>query len=101
MESCLFGLFVIAIFFDQVQSIRNDRSLIDNLKLDETARQSSQILPPSKLLFRKVFGPGKKSKQRQCYFNSLSFLGPLILWLLPCDLKKSNQLFDSQDMYHV
>jgi len=83
-ESCLFGLFVVAIFIDQVQSIRNDRSLIDTLKLDENSRISPQILPPTKVLFRKIFGPG-----------------PMILWLLPCDLKNANQMHDSQNMYHV
>ncbi|CAF0912426.1 unnamed protein product [Adineta steineri] len=84
IESILFGLFVVAIFIDQVQSITNDRSIIDVLKADENSRSSPQTLPPAKVLFRKVFGPG-----------------PMILWLLPCDLKKSNQISDSQDMYHV
>jgi hypothetical protein len=60
MESALFGLFVVAILADQVQSIRSDRSLIDTLQLNETTRMSPQILPPTKILFRKVFGPGKK-----------------------------------------
>ena len=62
IESCLFGFFVIAIFVDQVQSIRNDRGLIDALKSDENARMSSQMLPPATVLFRKVFGGGKQKK---------------------------------------
>lgn len=80
IESCLFGLFVVAIFIDQILSIKNDRTLIDSLKSDDTSRQA----PPSKILFRKVFGPG-----------------PMIFWLIPCDLKRHNQNFDSHDMYHV
>jgi len=62
MESALFGLFVVAILADQVQSIRSDRSLIDTLQLNETTRMSPQILPSTKILFRKVFGPGKKNQ---------------------------------------
>ncbi|CAF4780896.1 unnamed protein product, partial [Rotaria sp. Silwood1] len=84
VESCLFGLFVVTIFVDQVQSILNDRSLIDTLKLDEDSRMTQQILPPARVLLRKVFGPG-----------------PMILWLLPCDLKKSNETTDLQNMHHV
>jgi hypothetical protein len=72
MESFLFGLFVVTIFVDQVQSIRSDRSLIDALKLDENARMSSQILPPTKLLFRKVFGPGKKKGEKKFLSNLYS-----------------------------
>ncbi len=45
---------------------------------------SPQVLPPTKILFRKVFGSG-----------------PMIFWLLPCDINKSNQMLESQDMYHV
>ncbi|CAF2622536.1 unnamed protein product [Rotaria sp. Silwood2] len=84
VESCLFGLFVITIFVDQVQTILNDRSLIDTLKLDDNSRMASQILPPTKVLLRKVFGPG-----------------PMMLWLLPCDLKKSNEATDLQNMHNV
>jgi hypothetical protein len=63
---------------------------------------SSPSLPPTRILFRKVFGPGKKtSKLKEICLVHLSFLGPMILWLLPCDLKQSNQISDSQDMYHV
>ncbi|CAF1226256.1 unnamed protein product [Adineta ricciae] len=57
IESCLFGLFVVAIFIDQVQSITSDRSIIDTLKSSESARSSPQALPPAKVLFRRVFGP--------------------------------------------
>jgi hypothetical protein len=60
IESCLFGLFVVAIFVDQVQSITSDRSVIDTLKASESARTSPQTLPPTKVLFRRVFGPGKQ-----------------------------------------
>jgi hypothetical protein len=81
MESALFGLFVVAILADQVQSIRSDRSLIDTLQLNETTRMSQQILPPTKILFRKVFGPGKKksnTKKNNIYiyriFRSYDFM---------------------------
>ncbi|CAF1223880.1 unnamed protein product [Rotaria magnacalcarata] len=84
VESCLFGLFVITILVDQIQSILNDRSLIDALKLDEHARTTQQILPPAKVLLRKVFGPG-----------------PIIFWLLPCDLKSSNDAIDLREMHNV
>jgi hypothetical protein len=56
---------VITIFVDQVHSIRNDRSLIDTLKLDENARATPQTLPAARVLFRKVFGPGKKRKTKR------------------------------------
>jgi hypothetical protein len=59
---------VVTIFVDQVHSIMNDRSLIDTLKLDENARMSPQILPPAKVLFRKVFGPGKTNNIKDIYF---------------------------------
>ncbi len=59
IESCLFGIFVITVLADQIHSIINDRSLIDTLKLDENARTAQQILPPKRVLFRKVFGSGK------------------------------------------
>ncbi|CAF4331037.1 unnamed protein product [Rotaria socialis] len=84
VESCLFGLFVITILIDQIQSILNDRSLIDTLKLDEHARMAQQILPPAKVLLRKVFGPG-----------------PIIFWLLPCDLKSSNDAIELREMHNV
>lgn len=101
IESCLFGLFVIAIFADQIQSIRNDRSLIDALKMDEATRTSSQVLPPAKILFRKVFGPGKNSiNNRSINLRSL-LIGPMILWLLPCDLKTSSSNLDPHNLYHV
>lgn len=60
MESCLFGIFVVTIFVDQIQSIVNDRSLIDALKLSENERMTPQMLPPAKVLLKRVFGPGKK-----------------------------------------
>jgi len=84
IESCLFGIFVITVFIDQIQSIFSDRSLIDTLKLDENLRTIPQTLPPKRVLLRKVFGSG-----------------PLIFWLLPCALKSSNPSIDLQDMYHV
>lgn len=61
IESCLFGIFVITVFVDQIQSIINDRSLIDALKLSENALMETQILPPKRVLFRKVFGFGKRN----------------------------------------
>jgi hypothetical protein len=73
VESCLFGLFVVTIFVDQVHSIVNDRSLIDTLKLDENSRMSPQILPPAKLLFRKVFGPGKTQTLKRIYLIFLFY----------------------------
>ncbi|CAF1455929.1 unnamed protein product [Adineta steineri] len=84
VESCLFGIFVITVFVDQLQSIITDRSLIDNLKLSESSRMAQQILPPKRVLFRKVFGSG-----------------PLICWLCPFDLNKSNPPINSSEMYHV
>lgn len=60
VEACLFGLFVATMLFDQIQSIISDRSLIDNLKLDEAARNVPQMLPPARVLLRKVFGSGKR-----------------------------------------
>jgi len=84
IESCLFGIFVITVFIDQVHSILNDRSLIDALKLDEKSRMTPQTLPSSQVLLRKVFGSG-----------------PLICWLVPCDLKSSHSTPDTQDMYQV
>ncbi|CAF1358172.1 unnamed protein product [Adineta steineri] len=84
VESCLFGIFVITVFVDQLQSIITDRSLIDNLKLSESSRMAQQILPPKRVLFRKVFGSG-----------------PLICWLCPFDLNKSNPPINSLEMYHV
>ncbi len=84
IESCLFGIFVITVFVDQMQSIVNDRSLIDILKLDENSRMAQQILPAKHVLFRKVFGPG-----------------PMICWLFPCDLKHSPETLDPPNMYNV
>ncbi|CAF3052351.1 unnamed protein product [Rotaria sp. Silwood2] len=84
IESCLFGIFVITVFVDQIQSIINDRSLIDALKLDESSRTSQRTLPPKRVLFQNIFGSG-----------------PMILWLFPCDLKSSNKITDSQDTYNV
>ena len=100
IESCLFGLFVVAIFIDQVQSITSDRSIIDTLKSSESARSSPQALPPAKVLFRRVFGPGK-FERKSFRKDPFLFQGPMIFWLIPCDLKKSNQITDSQNMYHV
>ncbi|CAF1485342.1 unnamed protein product [Adineta ricciae] len=84
VEACLFGIFVLTVFADQVQSIITDRSLIDTLKLDQNAQMAPQILPPKRILFRKVFGSG-----------------PMICWLCPCDFKKPSQITASVDMYHV
>ncbi|UJR22005.1 hypothetical protein I4U23_025072 [Adineta vaga] len=84
VEACLFGIFVLTVFIDQVQSIAIDRSLIDTLKLDENARNAPQILPPKRVLFGKVFGPG-----------------PIFCWLCPCDSKKSSQFSNPIDMYRV
>jgi hypothetical protein len=84
IESCLFGIFVITVFVDQMQSIINDRSIIDTLKLDEDSRMTQKILPPKRVLFRKVFGPG-----------------PIICWLFPCDLKPSPQILEPPNMYNV
>ena len=33
--------------------------------------------------------------------NGMFLLGPAIFWLLPCDLKRSPQTMDLQEMYHV
>ncbi|CAF4071361.1 unnamed protein product, partial [Rotaria magnacalcarata] len=52
--------------------------------VDEHARTTQQILPPAKVLLRKVFGPG-----------------PIIFWLLPCDLKSSNDAIDLREMHNV
>lgn len=84
IESCLFGLFVITIFVDQVYSIVNDRSLIDSLKADPDSLASPNAVPAARVLFRQVFGPG-----------------PMILWLLPCDLRKTTPATDLYNMYHV
>jgi len=84
IESCLFGLFVVTIFVDQVQSIINDRSLIDIIKLDDSNRPHPQNLPPARVLFGKVFGSG-----------------PMIYWLFPCDVRKSTNTIDSHEMYNV
>jgi hypothetical protein len=101
IESCLFGIFVVTVFIDQIQSIITDRSLIDTLKLDENSRMEQQILPPRRVLFGKVFGPGNQTKIYSSKFLFVVFLGPMILWLCPCDLKKSNQTLDLPDMYNV
>ncbi|CAF1161710.1 unnamed protein product [Rotaria sordida] len=84
IESCLFGIFVITVFVDQMQSIINDRSLIDTLKLNENSRTVQRILPSKRILFQNVFGSS-----------------PMILWLFPCDLKSSNKIINSQDTYCV
>jgi hypothetical protein len=63
IESCLFGIFVVTVFVDQIDSIINDRSLIDTLKLDENSRMAPQILPPKRVLFRKVFGSGNRKER--------------------------------------
>jgi len=68
IESCLFGIFVVTVFIDQIQSIITDRSLIDTLKLDENSRMEQQILPPRRVLFGKVFGPG--NKKNSTHLNS-------------------------------
>lgn len=85
IESCLFGIFVVTVFVDQMQSIVNDRSIIDQLKANGNSSLNEPILPSKRVLFRRVFGPG-----------------PMIFWLLPCDMRKSNQFTDySPDMYTV
>jgi len=84
IESCLFGIFVVTVFIDQIYSIIHDRGIIDTLKLDENSRMEQQILPPKIVLFRKVFGSD-----------------PMICWLFPCNLKNSNKIVDSQDVYNV
>jgi hypothetical protein len=58
IESCLFGIFVVSVLIDQIQSIVNDRSLIDALKSDDNARMASQAKSSRRILFRKVFGSG-------------------------------------------
>ena len=58
IESCLFGIFVVSVLVDQIQSIVNDRSLIDALKSDDNTRMASQAKSSRRILFRKVFGSG-------------------------------------------
>ena len=58
IESCLFGIFVVSVLVDQIQSIVNDRSLIDALKSDDNTRMTSQAKSSRRILFRKVFGSG-------------------------------------------
>ena len=103
IESCLFGTFVVSVLVDQIQSIVNDRSLIDALKSDDNARMASPANSSRRILFRKVFGSGTALFIVRCRAVRIAcfFLGPIILWLLPCDLKSANQTSDSQDMYHV
>ena len=84
IESCLFGIFVSTVFVDQIQSITNDRSLIDTLQLEKNPRMAEQILPPRRALFQQVFGPG-----------------PMICWLFPCDLKTTHSPVDTPEMYTV
>ncbi|CAF3437963.1 unnamed protein product [Rotaria socialis] len=84
IEACLFGIFVITVFVDQIQSIIDDRSLIDSLKLDKESRNTPRVLPSKRVLFENVFGSG-----------------PIICWLLPCDLRNSNKINDSPDAYTV
>ncbi|TPP66256.1 Palmitoyltransferase [Fasciola gigantica] len=74
---CLFGLFVLAIFSDQMKSIMDDETAVESAKnrarsrrraagdpeMGDTTRQSLSRMD----LFREVFGPG-----------------PVYLWLLPC-----------------
>lgn len=100
IESCLFGIFVVTVLVDQIQSIITDRSLIDMLKLDENARMAQQILPPKHVLFRKVFGSGNETNKNPSSFI-VFVLGPMILWLCPCDMKNSNQTMNTPDMYRV
>ena len=84
IESCLFGIFVITVFIDQIQSILNDRSLIDTLKLGDNARMTEINLPPTRVLFQKVFGAG-----------------PMICWLFPCDLKNKPVPLDLPNTHNV
>ena len=100
IEACLFGIFVITVFVDQIQSIIDDRSLIDSLKLDNESRNTPRVLPSKRVLFQNVFGSGTK-KKNQNLLISFSCLGPIICWLLPCDLRSSNKINDSLDAYTV
>ena len=84
IEACLFGIFVITVFIDQIHSIINDRSLIDTLKLGEHSRMTDSNLPPKRVLFRKVFGSG-----------------PMICWLIPCDSTNKPTPLDLPNTYNV
>ena len=76
IESCLFGLFVITIFVDQVCSIVNDRSLIDSLKSDSESLTSPNAVPPARVLFRQVFGPGRRIDRRSILSRASDVLSP-------------------------
>ncbi|KAE8588824.1 hypothetical protein XENTR_v10022761 [Xenopus tropicalis] len=71
VESVLFGLFVTVIFYDQIVSIMNDETPIEQLRkrlLKEARREVAHTRKPKMALLREVFGRGY-----------------MMCWIFPCN----------------
>lgn len=73
LESALFGLFVVCIFFDQMQAILYDETAVEQVQ--QRGRQSHK---PKMALLKEICGRG-----------------PVFMWLLPCSSVTRHRQYDS------